>query len=117
LSLGALWCSPGALPVIREVLFREEMAYGESAAVGGISESNIGVRLNRARQKTQRASRGPSMSKDAELECCRRQWQRGAEPAGADAVAQLQRRVLRETRWLKWSLIAPILVTLSVGGS
>jgi RNA polymerase sigma-70 factor (ECF subfamily) len=42
------------LPEIhREVLllFLEGMGYGEIAAVVGISESNVGVRLNRARQK------------------------------------------------------------------
>lgn len=42
------------LPVIhREVLVLslEGMDYGEIAAVVGISESNVGVRLNRARQK------------------------------------------------------------------
>lgn len=56
------------------------------------------------------------MSNDAELESWRRQWQQG-EPAAADAVAQLRQRVLRETRWLKWSLVGPILVTLGVGGA
>ena len=37
------------------MLFLEGMDYGEIAAVVGISESNVGVRLNRARQtlKTQ----------------------------------------------------------------
>jgi RNA polymerase sigma-70 factor (ECF subfamily) len=42
------------LPVIHRevlVLFLEGMGYGEIAAVVGISESNVGVRLNRARQK------------------------------------------------------------------
>jgi len=42
------------LPVIHRevlVLFLEGMDYGEIAAVVGISESNVGVRLNRARQK------------------------------------------------------------------
>jgi RNA polymerase sigma-70 factor (ECF subfamily) len=33
------------------VLFLEGMDYGEIAAVVGISENNVGVRLNRARQK------------------------------------------------------------------
>ncbi|HUQ52435.1 MAG TPA: hypothetical protein VM692_09450 [Gammaproteobacteria bacterium] len=55
------------------------------------------------------------MSQDAELESWRRQWQGAAAPP-ADAVVQLRQRVLRETRWLKWSLIGPILVTLGVGG-
>jgi len=46
------------LPVIHRevlVLFLEGMDYGEIAAVVGISASNVGVRLNRARQtlKTQ----------------------------------------------------------------
>ena len=43
-----------SLPVIHRevlVLFLEGMDYGEIAAVVGISESNVGVRLNRARQK------------------------------------------------------------------
>jgi len=42
------------LPVIHRevlVLFLEGMDYAEIAAVVGISESNVGVRLNRARQK------------------------------------------------------------------
>ena len=42
------------LPVIHRevlVLFLEGMDYGEIAAVVGISESNVGVRLNRARHK------------------------------------------------------------------
>ena len=43
-----------SLPVIHRqvlVLFLEGLDYGEIAAVVGISESNVGVRLNRARQK------------------------------------------------------------------
>ena len=42
------------LPAIHRevlVLFLEGMDYGEIAAVVGISESNVGVRLNRARQE------------------------------------------------------------------
>jgi RNA polymerase sigma-70 factor (ECF subfamily) len=42
------------LPVIHRevlVLFLEGMDYGEIAAVVGISENNVGVRLNRARQR------------------------------------------------------------------
>ena len=42
------------LPVIHRevlVLFLEGMDYGEIAAVVGISQSNVGVRLNRARQQ------------------------------------------------------------------
>lgn len=42
------------LPVIHRevlVLFLEGLDYGEIASVVGISESNVGVRLNRARQK------------------------------------------------------------------
>ena len=42
------------LPVIHRevlVLFLEGMDYGEIAAVVGISASNVGVRLNRARQR------------------------------------------------------------------
>jgi RNA polymerase sigma-70 factor (ECF subfamily) len=42
------------LPVIHRevlVLFLEGMDYGEIAAVVGISTSNVGVRLNRARQR------------------------------------------------------------------
>jgi hypothetical protein len=57
------------------------------------------------------------MNKDVELEDWRRQWQSRSESAAeADAVEQLRRRVLRETRWNKIGLIAPILVTLVVGG-
>jgi hypothetical protein len=58
------------------------------------------------------------MSTDGELESWRRQWQSGAPPAAdTNAVEELRRRVLRETRWLKWSLVAPILVTVGVGGA
>jgi hypothetical protein len=58
------------------------------------------------------------MSSDGELESWRRQWQGGASSAvDADAVERLRRRVVRETRWIKVSLIAPILVTIGVGGA
>jgi hypothetical protein len=57
------------------------------------------------------------MNKDVELEDWRRQWQSRSESAAeADAVERLRRRVLLETRWNKIGLIAPILVTLVVGG-
>jgi hypothetical protein len=57
------------------------------------------------------------MSTDFESESWRRQWQaRSTSTADADAVGRLRRRVLRETRWLKLSLVFPILVTLVVGG-
>jgi RNA polymerase sigma-70 factor (ECF subfamily) len=52
-----------ALPVIHRevlVLFLEGMDYGEIAAVVGISESNVGVRLNRARQKLKTILEDPS---------------------------------------------------------
>ena len=53
------------------------------------------------------------MNTDGELESWRRQWQSRSEPgAEADSVERLRRRVLRETRWIKLSLIAPILVTV-----
>jgi hypothetical protein len=55
---------------------------------------------------------------DTELERWRRQWQ--AEPAAsaprADEAERLRQRVLRETRWAKLGLIAPIWVTVGVGG-
>lgn len=58
------------------------------------------------------------MSNDVELESWRRQWQGGAPPTAAtNGVEQLRRRVLRETRLIKWSLIAPLLVTFGVGGA
>jgi len=50
------------LPVIHRevlVLFLEGMDYGEIAGVVGISESNVGVRLNRARQKLKTLLEGP----------------------------------------------------------
>ena len=51
------------LPAIHRevlVLFLEGMDYGEIAAVVGISESNVGVRLNRARQKLKTILEGRS---------------------------------------------------------
>jgi RNA polymerase sigma-70 factor (ECF subfamily) len=51
------------LPVIHRevlVLFLEGMDYGEIATVVGISESNVGVRLNRARQKLKSLLEGRS---------------------------------------------------------
>jgi hypothetical protein len=58
------------------------------------------------------------MNTDVELESWRRQWQSAAEPAvRADAIEQLRRRVLRETRRLKLNLIWPILVTVVIGGA
>jgi hypothetical protein len=57
------------------------------------------------------------MSIEGELEKWRRQWQSGAANAAEPGAAQqLRRRVLRETRWLKLSLVFPILVTVGVGG-
>jgi hypothetical protein len=57
------------------------------------------------------------MNTDVELQNWRQQWQSRPESADtADAVERLRNRVLRETRWLKVSLIAPILVTLVIGG-
>ena len=57
------------------------------------------------------------MSNDIETERWRRQWQSGADDASrADEIEHLRRRVLRETRWLKISLIAPFFVTFGVGG-
>ena len=58
------------------------------------------------------------MTTDVELESWRREWQGSAVAAAdADAAERLRRRVLRETRWLKLSLIIPILVTLGMGGA
>jgi hypothetical protein len=58
------------------------------------------------------------MSTDVELENWRRQWQSKAVPASdADAAERLRRRVLRETRWIKLGLIAPVLVTVVIGGA
>jgi len=58
------------------------------------------------------------MNNDVELQSWRQQWQSPAASAvDADAVERLRRRVLRETRWLRVSLILPVLVTLIVGGT
>jgi hypothetical protein len=57
------------------------------------------------------------MSIDAELASWRRQWRSGPDgAAGADAAEELTRRVLRDTRWMKLGLIAPVLVTFGIGG-
>ena len=57
------------------------------------------------------------MSDEIDLENWRRQWQ-GGPPAAPrpEEIERLRQRVLRETRWLKVSLIAPIFVTFGVGG-
>jgi hypothetical protein len=58
------------------------------------------------------------MSADVELQNWRRQWQSRSESAlDADAAERLRRSVIRETRWLKWSLIIPILITVGIGGA
>lgn len=58
------------------------------------------------------------MTTDNELERWRRQWQAEASPSAsrADEAERLRQRVVRETRWAKVSLIAPIWVTVGVGG-
>ena len=53
------------------------------------------------------------MNQDAELAAWRRRWQAGGEPSDWEA---LKERVIRQTRHQKISLIAPVLVTLVVGG-
>jgi hypothetical protein len=58
------------------------------------------------------------MTTDVELESWRRHWQgRSVAALDAEAAERLRRRVLRETRWLKLSLVIPILVTLGIGGA
>ncbi len=57
------------------------------------------------------------MNIDAELDGWRRQWV--SEPhreSTAVVVDELRLRVRRDTRWLKVGLIAPVLVTLGIGG-
>jgi hypothetical protein len=57
------------------------------------------------------------MSIDVELDRWRRQWQGGPESATqAGAAEALRRRVLRDTRRIWLGLIAPILVTVGIGG-
>lgn len=57
------------------------------------------------------------MSSDMELENWRKLWQdAAASTIEPETLEQLRRRVVRETRWAKWSLVAPILVTIGVGG-
>jgi hypothetical protein len=57
------------------------------------------------------------MNTDAELTVWRRQWaaQSGAQN-NANLAEDLKRRVTRDSRLMKIGLIAPILVTLGVGG-
>jgi hypothetical protein len=58
------------------------------------------------------------MNTDVEFESWRQQWQGRAQPAAdAAAIERLRHRVLRETRWLKVGLIAPVLVTVVIGGA
>jgi hypothetical protein len=57
------------------------------------------------------------MSVDVELDRWRRQWQSEPEGVGqTDAADVLRRRVLRDTRRIWLGLIAPILVTVGIGG-
>jgi hypothetical protein len=57
------------------------------------------------------------VSNDIELESWRRQWRGGSRSAPrVEEVERLKQRVVRETRWAKLSLIAPIWVTVGVGG-
>jgi hypothetical protein len=59
------------------------------------------------------------MSFDAELETWRRQWQHdGRVPADVAAdVAALKERIARQSRAIKIGLIAPVLVTIVIGGA
>jgi hypothetical protein len=57
------------------------------------------------------------MSTDVDLEKWRRQWQGGAAGASrGHEVERLRRRALRETSWIKLGMIAPVLVTVLIGG-
>ncbi len=58
------------------------------------------------------------MTADTDLERWRRQWQADppASASRADGAERLRQRVLRETRRAKLGLIAPIWVTVGVGG-
>lgn len=52
------------------------------------------------------------MSVDVELEVWRREWQ-----SNAVVPADLRKRVERESRYMKIALIAPVLVTITIGGA
>jgi hypothetical protein len=57
------------------------------------------------------------MTADTDLQEWRRQWQGEAASASrAEEAERLRQRVLRETRWTKLGLIAPIWITVGVGG-
>jgi hypothetical protein len=57
------------------------------------------------------------MSTDTELESWRTQWQSsGGDAKSARAVAELRLRTLRQSRLQRIGLIAPVLVTVFVGG-
>lgn len=57
------------------------------------------------------------MSSDVELDIWRRQWQaESVEVQGDHLAADLKKHVERQSRWLKFGLIVPVLVTLVVGG-
>ena len=53
------------------------------------------------------------MNRDIELDAWRGQWQTQSE---APVAADLRARMARETRWMKIGLIAPVLVTIAIGG-
>jgi hypothetical protein len=58
------------------------------------------------------------MNSDTELAQWRRQWQRASDARNdTDSVEALKRHVTRNSRLLKIGLIAPILVTIGIGGA
>lgn len=57
------------------------------------------------------------MSADPELDVWRRHWKAGSVgPDRGNLAQELRERVARESRWLRVGLIAPVLVTVLVGG-
>jgi hypothetical protein len=77
------------------MLTLEGMGYGEIAEVLGISESNVGAGLTRAKDAA-RIAGGHETNADAELETWRRDWL-----AAARVPADLAARVARQSRRMK----------------
>lgn len=53
---------------------------------------------------------------DAQFDVWRRQWQAGKEEPAPGLAADLEARVARESRLMRWGMIFPILVSAVIGG-
>lgn len=56
------------------------------------------------------------MKQDVEYHAWQRQWQHEPEPSSAYVWSGLEQRIHRQTQWNRIGLIAPIVVTVGMGG-